>query len=99
MLGLQTAFQRQVLGALQTINEKLDVIMTAQDDINAAATQIEADVAAENTATAAIQAAITALEAQVAAGQTPDLTALKAAVTDLDTATAAEQAAVPPPSA
>jgi predicted nucleic acid-binding Zn-ribbon protein len=96
-VATETAFQRKVLTQLAEINQKLDVIMTAQDDINAATSQIEADVAAENAATDAIKAEIANLEAQVAAGQAPDLTGLKAAVADLDAAAASEEGAVPPP--
>ena len=86
---------RQIQQALQELNAKADIIMATQDDINAEAQQIEADVAAENTALSAIQAEIAALEA---ANPAIDLTGLKAAVADLDSATAAEQAVAPPAS-
>ena len=92
MFGIVT--NRQLLNLLNIINEKADLIMSTQDEVNAAAQQIEADVAAENTALAAIQAEIASLQAQNPA---LDLSALNQAVTDLGTATAAEQAVVPPP--
>jgi uncharacterized protein YoxC len=73
---------------------KADRIMTEQAGIDAAAQQIETDVAAENTALAAIQAEIATLQG---ANPALDLTGLNQAVADLGTATAAEQAVVPPP--
>lgn len=87
---------RQLQQQLNRIEQKVDLMSSTQDEINQEAQAIEADVAAENTATQAIKDAIAALEAQIAQGQAPDLTALKQAVTDLDSATASEQSAVPP---
>ena len=91
MLGIVT--NRQLLNLLNIINEKADLIMTEQDQVNAAAQEIEADVAAEATALSAIKAEIAALQA---GNPALDLSGLQAAVAGLDTETAAEQAAVPP---
>ena len=91
LFGLVT--NRDLQLQLNTISEKLDVIMSQQDEVNAAAQEIQADVAAENTALDAIKAEIAALQG---AQPSLDLTGLQAAVAQLDTATAAEQAVVPP---
>jgi chromosome segregation ATPase len=88
-----TVTNRDLLRSLQELHAKVDVIMTQQDDINAEASQIEADVAAEGTALAAIKAEIASLQQQNPA---LDLSGLQAAVAQLDTETAAEQAAAPP---
>lgn len=80
---------------LDLLLEKVDILMSDQDQLNAEAQQIEADVAAENTALAAIQAEIAKLQA---GNPALDFTALNQAVADLGTATAAEQAVVPPSS-
>ena len=84
----------QILQAIKAVSAKVDILMTEQAGIDAAAQEIQADVAAENTALAAIQAEI----AQLQAGNPAlDLTGLQSAVSALDSATAAEQAVVPPP--
>ena len=85
---------QDILNAVNALNVKVSKLMTQQDDLNAAAQEIEADVAKQNTALDAIKAEIAALQG---ANPALDLTALNAAVADLDTATAAEQAVVPPP--
>ena len=85
---------QDILNAIAALNVKVTKLMTQQDDLNAAAQEIEADVAKQNTALDAIKAEIAALQA---GNPALDLTALNAAVADLDTATAAEQAVVPPP--
>jgi hypothetical protein len=75
------------------IDEKLEKLMSQQDEINAAAAAIEADVAA-------IAAAVTAVQAELAAAQQAnpgvDLTALNQAVTDLGNATSSVEALEPP---
>ena len=91
MFGLVT--NRQLQQQLDRIETKVDLMSSQQDEVNAAAQQIEADVAAENTALAAIQAEIATLQA---GNPALDLTGLNQAVADLGTATAAEQAVVPP---
>jgi cell division protein FtsB len=85
---------RQILTAISLLAARMDILMTDQDQVNAAAQQIEADVAAENTALTAIEAEIAALKA---GNPAIDFTGLNQAVADLGTATAAEQAVVPPP--
>ena len=100
-LGLVT--NRQVLARLlaavsilqasvDTLQLKADALMTEQAGIDAAAAQIQADVAAEGTALTAIEAEIAKLQA---GNPALDLTGLQSAVAALDTETAAEQA-VPP---
>jgi hypothetical protein len=79
--------------SIDALHLKADALMTEQAGIDAAAQEIEADVAKENTALTAIQAEIASLQN---ANPALDLTGLNAAVADLDTAAAAEQAAVPP---
>lgn len=82
---------------LAAILDTQEIIMSEQADIDAAAAQIQSDVAAENAATAAIKTEIADLEAKIAAGQPADLTGLKAAVAALDSAAADEQSAAPAP--
>jgi hypothetical protein len=73
--------------------------MSDQDALNQTATQIEADVAAENAAIEAIKTEIATLEANQNTGQPLDFTALKQAVADLDTSTGQlGQVAAPPSS-
>jgi chromosome segregation ATPase len=91
VLGLVT--NRQLQQQLDRIETKVDLMSSQQDEINAEAQQIQADVAAEATALTAIKAEIAALQG---ANPALDLTGLQAAVAGLDTETAAEQA-VPPP--
>jgi hypothetical protein len=91
LFGLVT--NRDLQQQLTILTQKVDILMSQQDDLNAAAQEIEADVARENTALAAIKAEIASLQG---ANPALDLTSLNAAVADLDTATAAEEAAVPP---
>jgi hypothetical protein len=92
MFGVVT--NRQILQALADLTVKVDILMTEQAGIDAAAQEIQADVTRENTALAAIQAEIATLQA---GNPALDLSGLQAAVGQLDQATAAEQAAVPPP--
>jgi hypothetical protein len=82
-----------ILHSLQELHAKVDILMSQQDDINALATELETDVAAEDTALSAIEAEIASLQA---ANPALDLTALRAAVAGQDAAVAAEQAVVPP---
>jgi hypothetical protein len=91
--------------------EMRGLIMSAQDDINAAAANEQADAAALTTALTTIgtavtgvQAEIAALDAQIAAGGQPNTTALNAAnqaLTDafagLGTAVSSVSALVPAP--
>jgi hypothetical protein len=64
MLGIVT--NRQILNLLNIINEKADLIMTAQDDINAADQAIQAEVADLGTQDAAILAAQEKFQATIA---------------------------------
>jgi len=96
--GLVT--NRQVLAAVailqasvDTLQLKADALMTEQAGIDAAAQEIQADVAAEGAALTAIQAEIAKLQA---GNPALDLSGLTSAVAALGTETAAEQAAVPP---
>ena len=94
-----TATLDQVLAAVRMANQKLDVLMTQQDDINAdvqAIDQADTDLAA---AVTAIQADIADLNAKIAAGQPVSLTALDAKVASLKTMVATVAAIVPPPAA
>jgi hypothetical protein len=59
-----------IMRSLQLLHQKVDIVMSQQDDINADVTEL-------TTAVAAIAAEIAALQA---ANPTLDLTALKAAV-------------------
>lgn len=81
---------QQVIGLLRQINRKVDLIMTAQDDINADVTVIQND---EST----IAAAVTAIQAYIATLQQAgiDTGPLDAAVASLTTA-AQSVAAIPP---
>lgn len=85
---------RKVLAQLQVINEKLDVLMSQQDDINADVTAIEAGVAGLGTAAAAIQAEIDALKA---ANPALDLSGLDKAAADLNGAVSGITAIAAPP--
>ena len=93
MLGIVT--NRQLQQQLDRIETKVDLMSSQQDEVNAAAQQIETDVAAENTALTAIQAEIASLQA---GNPAINFDALNQAVADLGTATAAEEAVVPPAS-
>lgn len=88
----------QVLTQLSIINQKLDVIMSQQDetsaDLAADVTTIEAGVANLSTAEAAIQAEIAALKA---ANPALDLTALDKAAADLTGAVSGISAIAAPP--
>lgn len=64
MFGIVT--NRQLLNLLNTINEKADLIMTAQDDINAADQAIEGEVADLAAQDAAILAAQQQFQATIA---------------------------------
>jgi chromosome segregation ATPase len=78
---------------LDAIDEKLEKLMSQQDEINAAAQAIEADVARIAAAVAAVQAEIAALQQ---ANPGLDLTALNQAVADLGNATTSVEALEPP---
>jgi hypothetical protein len=64
MLGLVT--NRQLQQLLLELNAKMDVVMTAQDDINAADAEIQAEVADLGVQDAAILAAQNAFAATIA---------------------------------
>lgn len=97
------AFQQQILQKVNTLNLKADIIMTAQDDIDAATSTIEAEVAAEQADLQTEADALSVLQAYIVAHpDAPNLEALQAAVgklsaarAALDTETAAEVAAEP----
>lgn len=79
----------QILRSLQELHAKVDIVMTQQDDLNAAATEIQAENADLATAAANIAAEIAALKA---ANPALDLTALDAAVAGIPSAQAAVDA-------
>jgi len=83
----------QILAQLNTINLKLDVLMSQQDDITADVTTIEAGVANLGTAAAAITAEIAALKV---ANPALDLTGLDKAAADLTGAVTTVAALAPP---
>lgn len=85
-----------IRASLHLLHRKVDRLMSQQDDLNTEVQQIEADVAGIKTASDAIKTEIADLEAQIAAGQPVDLTGLKAAVADLDSA-ASDVGSIPPP--
>ena len=84
---------KQLLTQLGIINQKLDVLMSQQDAINADVQSIEAGVAQLGTAATAIQAEIDALKA---ANPALDLTGLDKAAADLTGAVSAVAAIAPP---
>lgn len=75
---------------VREIQRKLDCIMAAQDDINAAVSVIESSVSK-------LADDVTALTAALAAGETPDTTALNSAVQDLINGVNGVTALVPAP--
>ena len=91
-----TATPDQILAAITTVNRKLDVIMSQQDDITADVQAIGQAVTDLGTATTSIEAEITALKG---ANPALDLTGLDAAVGSLKTAVSGVAAIAPPPAA
>jgi hypothetical protein len=88
-----------ILRSLQELHQKVDVLLSQSDDIEQAATDLEATVAVISTGVQSALAIITALEAQVAAGQpvtAQSLADLKQAVTDVGTAGQSVTALAPP---
>lgn len=83
----------KILRSLQVINEKLDVIMSQQDEVNADVAQIQDGITALGAAAAAIQAEIDALKN---ANPALDLSALDAAAAALSPAVEAISALAPP---
>jgi len=83
----------QVLAAVQVANQKLDVIMSQQDDLTADVQAIDQAVTDLGTAASAIEAEIAALKA---ANPALDLTALDTAVGSLKTAVSSVAAIAPP---
>ena len=88
-----TATLDQVLAAITVANQKLDVIMTQQDDLAADVQAIDQAVTDLGTAATAIEAEIAALKA---ANPALDLTALDTAVGSLKTAVSSVAAIAPP---
>jgi predicted nucleic acid-binding Zn-ribbon protein len=84
---------RQLLTQITILSQKLDVLMSQQDEINTDVQAIEAGVAQLNTAATAIQAEIAALKQ---ANPALDLTALDKAAADLNGAVNAVAAIAPP---
>lgn len=88
-----TATLDQILAAITVANQKLDVIMTQQDDLAADVQAIDQAVTDLGTAASAIEAEIAALKA---ANPALDLTALDTAVGSLKTAVSSVAAIAPP---
>lgn len=70
----------EILSVINNIGEK----MATQEEIDALTAQVNKVMAEVTTAKQVLVDQIAALEAQIAAGQTVDLTALKAAVQSID---------------
>jgi len=87
---------KQILAQLATINKKLDVIMSQQDDLTADVQAIQQAVTDLGTAATAIEDEITALKN---ANPALDLTALDTAVGSLKTAVSGVSAIAAPPAA
>ena len=85
---------REILASLAALHQKVDMLMSQQDDINADVTAIEAGVAQLGTAAQAIQAEIAALKQS---NPTLDLSGLDQAVADLQGAVTTVQAQAPAP--
>ena len=88
-----TATLDQILAAITVANQKLDVLMTQQDDLTADVQAIDQAVTDLGTAATAIEAEIAALKA---ANPALDLTALDTAVGSLKTAVSSVAAIAPP---
>ena len=88
-----TATLDQVLAAITVANQKLDVIMTQQDDLAADVQAIDQAVTDLGTAATAIEAEIAALKA---ANPALDLKPLDDAVSSLKTAVSSVAAIAPP---
>lgn len=93
----------QVLAALNTINRKLDVLMSQQDAIDTAVQSLTAVLTDVQGDAATLVTDLTALAAAVAAGQPVNTDALNALVTNaqsvqaaLDSATSQVTALAPP---
>lgn len=84
---------RQILAQLNTINKKLDVLMSQQDDLNTDVQAIQQAVTDLGTAATSIEDEITALKN---ANPSLDLTALDAQVASLKDAVTAVGAIAPP---
>ena len=85
---------KQILAQLATINKKLDVIMSQQDDLNTDVQAIQQAVTDLGTAAASIEDEITALKN---ANPALDLSALDTAVGSLKTAVSGVSAIAAPP--
>ena len=83
----------QILAAIRLANQKLDVIMSQQDDLTADVQIVDQAVTDLGTAATAIEAEIAALKA---ANPALDLTALDTAVGSLKTAVSGVGAIAPP---
>lgn len=83
----------QIWRSLQLLHQKVDILMTQQDDINADVTTIEQAVSNLGTAATAIQDEIASLKQ---ANPTLDLSGLDAQAAALTTAVANVSALAPP---
>lgn len=86
----------QILAAINTVNKKLDVLMSQQDDLNADVQAVQQAVTDLGTAATAIETEIAALKA---ANPALNLTALDAQVGALKTAVSGVAAIAAPPAA
>jgi lipopolysaccharide export system protein LptA len=89
----------QILAALNTVNRKLDVLMSQQDELNTdvqALQQADVEIGQD---TDALTAEIADLKAKVDAGQPVDLSGLDAIAASLKVKTDALHALVPAPPA
>jgi predicted nucleic acid-binding Zn-ribbon protein len=84
---------RQLLAQLDTINKKLDVIMSQQDDLNTDVQAIQQAVTDLGTAATSIEDEITALKN---ANPSLDLSGLDTAVASMQTAVSSVAAIAPP---
>jgi hypothetical protein len=87
-----TVTLRQILAAVTVANQKLDVLMSQNDDLTADVQAIDQAVTDLGTASSAIEAEIEALKA---ANPALDLTALDSAVGSLKTAVSGVAAIAP----
>ena len=87
----------QLLKAITTINLKLDVLMSQQDNLDTDVQAIQAALVTLADDTAAVALELDALKKQVAANEPVDLTGLDGAVATLKARVAAVGSLVPAP--
>lgn len=87
----------QLFKAINTINLKLDVLMSQQDNLDTDVQAIQAALVTLADDTAAVGLELDALKAQVAANEPINLTGLDGAVATLKARVAAVGALAPPP--